>query len=115
MTPKAHIPSDPLDRRHFPERRVSAGQYPVGVERRSNAMDRRSADLHAVARSFGLRPEHLEAVSFDEAMESVTHCPTCESLSQKCADLEARLAESQKEVERYRSQSGKPRRRRRGS
>lgn len=78
-------------------------------------MDRRSVDLHAVARSFGLHPEHLDAVSFHEAMESVTHCPSCESLSNKCVDLEARLAESQKEVAYYRSLSGKSRRKRRGS
>lgn len=115
MTPKAHIPSDPGDRRHLPERRVSVSQRVGGVERRRNAMDRRSVDLRAVARSFGLRPEHLDAVSFHEAMESVTHCPSCESLSKKCVDLEARLAESQKEVAYYRSLSGKSRRKRRGS
>lgn len=112
---KDQIPSDPSDRRQLPERRGSESEHFASTERRIDTVDRRSGGLHAIARSFGLSPEHLEAVSHDEAMDDAIHCPNCEILSRKCAELEARLAESQKEVERYRSQGGKPRRGRRGS
>jgi len=110
-----NFPNDPRDRRRSAERRTSARQHYAGPERRLNATDRRLTGVHAIARSFGLRPEHLEAVSHDEGMEGVAHCSNCESLTRKCAELEARLAESLEEIERYRSQSGRPRSRRRKS
>ncbi len=114
VTAKAPIPSDSRENRRTSERRVAASLNYSGPKRRINALDRRAANVHDVARSFGVSPEHLEAVSHDEAMEGVARCPNCESLSRKCAELEARLAESRDEIERYRSKIASLRRRRPG-
>ena len=92
------------ERRSIKERRVAAGHEQHDLDRRRDTTDRRLASVQDVARSFGLCPDHFEAVTHDEVMEDVAHCANCEILSRRCAELEARLAQEQEYVERYRGE-----------
>lgn len=105
----APFPDDTTDRRQIAERRVAPCLNPDVPERRISAADRRSAGLHAVARSFGLHPDHLEEVDHDDPMdagaaEDEAQQAPWEDLSRRCTELEARLAESEEEAARFRSE-----------
>ncbi len=118
------------ERRHCDDRREFALYYRYGNERRDNTENRRleraeekqpdaregvsqgyrgpsdgTVDMaKEIADAFGLEPDSLEMVEDDDHLNNTDHCPSCEDRAKKYAELEAELAESRKDAERYRSQ-----------
>lgn len=118
------------ERRRRDDRREFALYYRYGNERRDNTENRRLGNLDErlpdpgdgvsqqyggrsdgtgelakeIADAFGLDPDALEMVEDDDLMNNTDHCHACEDRAKKCAELEAELAESRNDAERYRSQ-----------
>ena len=60
--------------------------------------------LNEIASAFGLHPDALELVKHDEELNGTELCKSCENWASQCAALQAELAESRKETERYRNE-----------
>ena len=118
------------ERRHVPDRRDCTVFYRYGYERRDSTGNRR-LDLaeddqpnanrggisgnngtsgnavevtKEIADAFGLPPALLEAVENDELQINSEPCQFCADRDIKYAEIEAELARSRKESERYRNQ-----------
>ena len=118
------------ERRAYEDRRAFAVYYRYGHERRDNTTNRRLQSVEdelsyasastahgdtgtfdrnaeifkTIGEAFGVQPESLEMVEHDEILDNSEYCPSYGDLESRCAELEAKLAESQKCSERYRIQ-----------
>lgn len=116
------------ERRHAADRRALAVYHRYGNERRNYTENRRTAALEEdathfsrvtthgywgasgslanttkeIAEAFGLSPESLEMVEHDELISDVEHCQACAIRDGMYAELEVKLALTQKTVEQYR-------------
>lgn len=116
-------------RRTRKDRRTFAVFYRYGNERRNNtgnrrletaeelrpfftegtsqgyvgASDRATEIIKEVADAFGVQADSLELVEYDDLLENVEPSRSCDA-ARRNEELEAELAESRKDAERYRNQ-----------
>ena len=66
--------------------------------------DRSVEIIKEIADAFGVHPDSLERVERNDLMDSTEFCQSCVDWAKMNAELETELAESRKDVDRYRNQ-----------
>ena len=64
----------------------------------------RATEIKEIAEAFGVQADSLELVEHDDLIDNVEICHSCEDRASRNEELEAELAGSRKDADRYRNQ-----------